>query len=133
MSSNPSTRLVPADRLSAIASLVAEGAVFEGQFHSAQDQGLRIDGQLKGNVAFPNGGTLHVGPGGLVENTQIEADYVFIEGKVVGTVIARKALEIADSGVLVGEAAYDGEIDIHPRARVRARLEYRGDIDSARG
>jgi cytoskeletal protein CcmA (bactofilin family) len=127
---NPTTRLVPIERLSAITSLIAEGAVFEGNFHTAVDQGIKIDGLLTGNVTFSNGGTLHVGATGVVENTRLEADYIFIEGKVIGTVIARKALEIAGSATLLGDASYDELIDMHPRARVRGKIEYRGDIDA---
>jgi cytoskeletal protein CcmA (bactofilin family) len=130
MSTNPTTRLVPIERLSAITSLIAEGAVFEGNFHTAVDQGIKIDGQLAGNVTFQNGGTLHVGATGVIENTRLEADYIFIEGKVVGTVIARKSLEIAGSATLLGDASYDEMIDVHPRARVRGKIEYRGDIDA---
>jgi cytoskeletal protein CcmA (bactofilin family) len=125
------TRLVPADRLSAITSLIAEGSMFEGHFHASRDQGIKIDGVLRGNITFESGGTLHVGATGVIENTRLEADYVFIEGKVTGTVIARKALEIAGSGTLVGDASYDELIDMHPRARVRGKIEYRGDIDVA--
>lgn len=129
-SNNPTTRLVPIERLSAITSLIAEGAVFEGNFHTAVDQGIKIDGLLTGNITFSNGGTLHVGATGVIENTRLEADYIFIEGKVIGTVIARKALEIAGSATLLGDASYDELIDMHPRARVRGKIEYRGDIDA---
>ena len=131
MSQKPtSTRLVPAERLAAITSLIAEGAVFDGNFHTSRDQGIKVDGQLKGNITFEVGGTLHVGPTGLVENTRLEADYVFIEGKVVATVVARKALEITGSATLIGDAFYDELMDMHPRARVRGKVEYRGDIDA---
>ena len=131
MSQTPSsTRLVPVDRLTAITSLIAEGAVFEGHFHTVSDQGIKVDGRLLGNITFESGGTLHVGATGVIENTRLEADYVFIEGKVVGTVIARKALEITGSATLIGDASYDDLIDMHPRARVRGKIEYRGDIDA---
>lgn len=130
MSTERSTRLVPVERLSAISSLIAEGAVFEGNFHTAQDQGIKIDGQLTGSISFGSGGTLHIGATGIVESTRLEADYIFIEGKVIGTVIAHKALEIAGSATLLGDAAYDELIDMHPRARVRGKLEYRGDMDA---
>ena len=131
MSHNPATtRLVPVERLSAITSLIAEGAVFDGNFHSTRDQGIKIDGLLTGNITFENGGTLHVGATGVVENTRLEADYVFLEGKVIGTVIARKALEITGSATLIGDASYDELIDMHPRARVRGKIEYRGDMDT---
>ena len=115
MSQNPaSTRLVPAERLSAITSLIAEGAVFDGNFHTSRDQGIKVDGQLKGNIPFENGGTLHVGATGVIENTRLEADYVFIEGKVIGTVIARKALEI--TGSVAAHAVPQDEI-LGPRRR----------------
>lgn len=123
------TRLVPMDRLTAITSLIAEGAVFEGNFHTALDQGIKIDGVLTGNVTFQNGGTLHVGATGRIDNTRLEADYIFIEGKVTGTVVARKALEIAGSATLIGDVSYDQSIDMHPRARVRGKIDYRGDIE----
>lgn len=131
MSQNPTaTRLVPVDRLTAITSLIAEGAVFEGNFHTSSDQGIKVDGKLLGNITFESGGTLHVGATGVIENTRLEADYVFIEGKVVGTVVARKSLEITGSATLIGDASYDDLIDMHPRARVRGKIEYRGDIDA---
>jgi cytoskeletal protein CcmA (bactofilin family) len=127
------TRLVPVERLTAITSLVAEGAVFDGSFHTPRDQGIKVDGRLNGNITFETGGTVHVGATGLIENTRIEADYIFIEGKVVGQVVARKALEISSSATLVGDASYDELMDMHPRARVRGKIEYRGDIDALRG
>ena len=127
------SRLVPSERLSAITSLIAEGSTFEGHFQSSRDQGIKIDGHLKGNISFESGGTLHVGATGVIENTRLEADYVFIEGKVTGTVIARKALEITGSATLLGDASYDELIDMHPRARVRGTVEYRGDLEAAAG
>jgi cytoskeletal protein CcmA (bactofilin family) len=130
MNAERNTRLVPVERLSAITSLIAEGTVFEGNFQTSQDQGIKVDGQLTGNISFQSGGTLHVGATGVIESTRLEADYIFIEGKVVGTVIARKALEIAGSATLLGDASYDELIDMHPRARVRGKIEYRGDLES---
>lgn len=124
-------RLVPADALNDISSLIAEGAAFEGSFSSPQNLGIKIDGTLKGGISLKSGGTVHVGATGVVEDTTIEADHVLIEGRVRGTIIARKTLEITGSGTLVGDAQYDALIDIHPRARIRGRVEYRGDIEGA--
>ncbi len=126
-------RLVPSDHLGNISSLIAEGAVFDGNFRTPRDLGLKVDGLLKGDIHFETGGTVHVGATGVIDSTVIEADYVYIEGKVVGQVIARKALEIAGSATLLGDVSYDAMIDIHPRARVRGKLEYRGDLDAAPG
>lgn len=122
------SRLIPSERLSEITSLIAEGADFDGSFSSKRDLGIKIDGHLKGNLSFDTGGTVHIGPTGVVENTRIEADFVFIEGKVMGTLVARKALEITGSATVIGDASYDELIDLHPRARVRGKIEYRGDM-----
>jgi cytoskeletal protein CcmA (bactofilin family) len=127
-----STRLVPHDRLSAITSLMALGASFDGSFHSPKDLGIKIDGRLNGNVVFDTGGTIHVGPSGQVENTKLEADYIFIEGKVTGAVVARKALEVSGTATVVGDISYQEAMDIHPRARLRGKVEFQGDMDAAR-
>jgi cytoskeletal protein CcmA (bactofilin family) len=128
---NSTARLVPAERLKAISSLIGEGAVFDGGFHSSKDLGIKVDGKLIGSIVFEQGGAVHIGPTGVVENTSIEADYVFIEGKVKGSIVARKSLEITGSATVIGDAAYDALVDIHPRARIRGKLEYRGDVDAA--
>jgi cytoskeletal protein CcmA (bactofilin family) len=130
-SDNTIARLVPAERLKAITSLIGEGAVFEGNFQSSKDLGIKVDGRLLGNIVFEQGGAVHIGATGVVENTSIEADYVFIEGKVKGSVIARKSLEITGSATVIGDAMYDAMLDVHPRARIRGKLEYRGDVDAA--
>lgn len=122
-------RLVPAEQLAAISSLIAEGASFEGSFSSREDLGLKIDGVLKGNISFAQGGTVHIGPTGVVDGTTIEADHVLLEGKVRGTLIARKTLEISGSATLLGDALYDALLDVHPRARLRGKIEFRGDMD----
>ena len=127
--STASARLVSGERLGAITSLIGEGAHFEGDFQTSRDLGLRVDGRLKGAISFDKGGAVHVGPTGVVEGTTIQADHVFIEGRVVGAVIARKTLEISGSGTLVGDAQYDALIDVHPRARIKGRLEFRGDME----
>ena len=130
-SARTSARLVPAERLNAITRLIGEGAVFEGSFHSNEDFGIKVDCQLVGGIVFENGGAIHIGPTGLVENTTLEADYIFIEGKVNGNVIARKSLEISGSATVLGDVLYDALIDIHPRARLRGKIEYRGDVDTS--
>lgn len=124
-------RLVPAEQLNAISSLVAEGAQFEGTFSAKVDLGLKVDGLLKGDIRLETGGTVHVGATGRVEGSTIEADHVLIEGQVRGTVIARKTLEITGSATLLGDALYDALLDVHPRARLRGKIEYRGEIEGS--
>jgi cytoskeletal protein CcmA (bactofilin family) len=127
---NNTPLLIPVERLKAISSLIGEGAVFDGGFQSSKDLGIKVDGKLIGNIVFEQGGAVHIGPTGVVENTSIEADYVFIEGKVKGSIVARKSLEITGSATVIGDASYDALVDIHPRARIRGKLEYRGDVDT---
>jgi cytoskeletal protein CcmA (bactofilin family) len=127
---NNTPRLVPVERLKAITSLIGEGAVFDGGFQSSKDLGIKVDGKLNGNIVFEQGGAVHIGATGVVENTSIEADYVFIEGKVKGSIVARKSLEITGSATVIGDASYDALVDVHPRARIRGKLEYRGDVDA---
>lgn len=123
-------RLVPAEQLNSISSLVAEGAQFEGTFSARVDLGLKVDGVLKGDIRLETGGTVHIGATGVVEGTTIEADHVLIEGQVRGTVIARKTLEITGSATLLGDALYDALLDVHPRARLRGKVEFRGDLEN---
>ena len=127
---NNTPRLVPVERLKAITSLIGEGAVFDGGFQSSKDLGIKVDGKLNGNIVFEQGGAVHIGATGVVENTSIEADYVFIEGKGKGSIVARKSLEITGSATVIGDASYDALVDVHPRARIRGKLEYRGDVDA---
>jgi hemolysin activation/secretion protein len=56
-------------------------------------------------------------------DTRLEADYIYAQRtKLAGSVVARKALEITGSATLLGDASYDEVMDIHPRARMRGRL-----------
>ncbi len=48
-----------------------------------------------------------------------------------GKVIARKSLEISGSATVIGDVIYDALIDPHPRARIRGKLDCRGDVDSS--
>ena len=109
--------------------LVAEGPAWFGQASSFGAADFDVESRQR-KAAFDEILGLHVGATGVIEHTRLAADYVFIEGKVIGTVIARKALEITGSATLIGDASYDELIDMHPRARVRGKIEYRGDIDA---
>jgi cytoskeletal protein CcmA (bactofilin family) len=56
---------------------------------------------------------------------------VLIEGTVRGSVVARKTLEITGSATVLGDLAYDAQMDIHPRAKLRGKVEFRGEMDAA--
>lgn len=105
------------DHFTSIFSLIVERGVFDGSFRTTCDVGIAPDGTLKGNISFNVGGLIYVGPTGIVENTPLEANCIFIQSKVADSVLARKALEITGSGMLFGGACYQEVIDIHPRIR----------------
>ena len=125
----PDSRITPADRLSSIGSVVSHDAKFEGDFLANTDQGIKIDGILVGSVIIESGGTIHIGPSGIVQDAHLEADYIFVEGKVYGSMIARKSIEIAGTSTVIGDISYADLIDVHARARIRGRVEYSGEIE----
>lgn len=121
-------RLVTNERLESIGTLVSESAHFTGDFTSEKDIGIKIDGKLEGSIILKNGGTIHIGSTAVISGAKLEADYVYIEGRVDGNVVARKALEISGSATLLGDAEYHELIDLHPRAKIKGRLEFTGEI-----
>ena len=94
-----------------------EEVVFDGSFRTTCDVGIAPDGTLKSNISFNVEGIIYVGPTDIVENTRLEANCIFIQSKVAGSVLARKALEITGSGMLFGGACYQEVMDIHPQIR----------------
>ena len=128
------SRLVPAERLDAINSRIAEDAVFDGSLSTTEpDLGLRIDGTLHGPVYLGMGGTIHIGPKGVVLDTVIEADHILIEGQVRGTVLARQTLELTGTASLLGDVVYGTLLDVHAGAKLRGRIEYRPLVDEPEG
>lgn len=124
------SRTIPAEKLSSIKSFGAADAVFEGDFKSeSADAGFRLEGTLTGSIKFPCGGTVHVGPTAQILEGCIEADYVFIEGSVQGSIHARKAVEISTNATVVGAIKYDSELDIHKNAKIRGAVEFTGEMD----
>lgn len=121
-------RLVTDERLQSIGTLVSESAHFTGDFTSEKDIGIKIDGKLEGSIILQNGGTIHIGPSAAISGAKLEADHIFIEGRVDGNVIARKTLEISGSATLMGDAEYHELIDLHPRAKIKGRLDFTGEI-----
>ena len=122
----------PADRLSAINSVVCAGATFKGTFESESDgAALRVDGRLQGGAKLATGGIVHITASGSIVDGDIEADVVIIEGEVQGNVRARKHLEITTGAVLRGAATYCGELHIHRNARLHANLQWDGEAQVA--
>lgn len=118
-------RLVSTAQLDSIRSVVGRDAVFEGDFTSQTNKGLRILGSLTGRVMFEQGGIVHVGEGASVCETVITADHILIEGRVTGRIVARRQLEIASTAEVVGSIESYGALTVHPSAKVHGDIHHR--------
>ena len=88
-----------------VRSTIAAGMQVAGDC-SFQD-GLQIDGQVRGNVIGEGDqpSVLVIGEGGSVQGA-ISADHVVIGGSVVGPVLARELLELQSKARVQGDVRY---------------------------
>ncbi|MGI8894708.1 MAG: bactofilin family protein [Casimicrobiaceae bacterium] len=86
--------------------------------------GLRIDGQISGNVATANGepGTLVLGEHARVEG-KINVSHVVVNGTVNGPVVASGYLELQAKARVVGDVLYP-RLEMHQGAVIRGRLNH---------
>ena len=123
------SRIIPSEKLSSITSKIGPDVSFEGNFVSADlNAGLHLEGRFQGAIRFENGGVIHVGRGAVISKGQIVADHIFIEGNFEGDLHARKSLEITGTGVVSGSIVYDANLDLHAGARMKATMEFSGDM-----
>ena len=115
-------QLIRPSRVAEATTVVSRSGVVSANFYTATDVALRIDGTLKGEVVIETGGLVHVTTFGSAESTRIEADYVFVDGSVRGSILARKGLEISASGDVSGSITYEGEMAVHAGARVAGQI-----------
>ncbi len=86
--------------------------------------GLRIDGQVHGNVATADGqtGTLVVSEHARVEG-EIRVSHIVINGTVEGPVAAGDYLELQPKARVTGDVAYK-TLEMHVGAVVQGRLNH---------
>lgn len=127
--SNTTTHLVEFKLLESISSFVAENTRVRGDLEALNDEdlGIKVDGVVEGSIKIPKGGTVHIGPTGCVEGEVIEADYVFVEGLVVGGIVARKGVELSPSSTVKGSIQYHGAMNMHNLAKVKGTVQFMGD------
>ncbi len=103
-----------------IDSLIGAGTVVNGNVSFTG--GLRIDGQVHGNVVAANGGpsTLVISAQADVEG-EIRVSHVVINGKVTGPVIAQDYLELQPQARVAGDVTYK-TLEMHVGAVLRGRL-----------
>jgi cytoskeletal protein CcmA (bactofilin family) len=105
-----------------IDSLIGAGTVVNGNVTFTG--GLRIDGQVQGNVVAANGE-----PGALVISEQAKVDgevrvsHMVINGTVNGPVVANDYLELQPKGRIFGDVTYK-TLEMHVGAVIRGRLNH---------
>lgn len=98
-----------------IRSLVGEGAVLHGDYSFAD--GLRVDGEVHGNVVATTAASLVV----ISENArvfgEVKAAHVIINGEVKGPVHSTELLELQPKARIVGDVRYE-TLEMHQGALI---------------
>lgn len=107
-----------------IDSLIGAGTVIAGDIQFVG--GLRIDGEVKGNVhvADDQVGTLVISEHARVEG-EIKVSHLVINGTVIGPVRAHEFLELQPKARVTGDVEYN-TIEMHLGAVVQGRLVHQG-------
>ena len=102
------------DSLIGVGTRVEGNVVFSG--------GLRIDGEVRGNISCENGleGTLVISEKASVEGS-ITVGHVVINGTVIGPVFAGESLELLPAARVTGDVEYH-QIEMQQGAVIQGRL-----------
>ena len=105
-----------------IDSLIGAGTVVEGNVTFSC--GLRIDGQVHGNVVAANGDpcTLVISDQARVDG-EVRVSHVVINGTVNGPLIANDYLELQPNARITGDVTYR-TLEIHVGAVIQGRLDH---------
>ena len=105
-----------------IDSLIGAGTVVNGNVSFTG--GLRIDGQVEGNVVAANGepSTLVISEQAKVDG-EIRVSHVVVNGTVNGPVIADNYLELQPRARIFGDVSYK-TLEMHVGAVIRGRLNH---------
>ena len=103
-----------------IDSLIGAGTRVEGNV--VFSGGLRVDGEVRGNISSENGqeGTLVISEMASVEGA-ISVAHVVINGAVIGPVFASESLELLPAARVTGDVEYH-QIEIQQGAVIQGRL-----------
>lgn len=105
---------------SSIDSLIGAGTRIEGNV--VFKGGLRIDGEVRGNISCenPQQGTLVVSERASVEGA-ITVGHVVINGTVIGPISASESLELLSAARVTGDVEYH-QIEMQQDAVIQGRL-----------
>jgi len=89
--------------------------------------GLRVDGQIKGNVTEPadQASTLILSEHGSIEGS-VTASKIVINGKVIGNVKAAQFIELQAKASIQGDVNYKS-LEMHTGAVIEGKLVYLGE------
>ncbi|MCA0240347.1 MAG: polymer-forming cytoskeletal protein [Proteobacteria bacterium] len=102
-----------------IRSLVGEGTVVHGQISFAE--GLRIDGEVHGDVIATTAASLIVISEKARVHGEVKGAHVIINGEVKGPVQASDLLELQPKARLTGNVRYE-VLEMHPGALIDGEL-----------
>jgi cytoskeletal protein CcmA (bactofilin family) len=104
-----------------IRSLIGEGTVVQGELRF--DAGLRVDGEVQGDVIATDPASLLV----ISENARVVgkvmAGHVIINGQVHGPVMSTTLLELQPRARIVGDVAYEA-LEMHQGATIDGELKH---------
>jgi cytoskeletal protein CcmA (bactofilin family) len=104
-----------------IRSLIGEGTVIQGELRF--DAGLRIDGEVQGDVVATDPSSLLV----ISENARVTgkvmAGHVIINGQVHGPVVSTALLELQPKARIVGDVHYE-TLEMHQGATIDGELKH---------
>jgi cytoskeletal protein CcmA (bactofilin family) len=105
----------------AIRSLIGEGTQVQGELRF--DAGLRIDGEVLGDVIATDPSSLLV----ISENARVQgkvmAGHVVINGQVQGPVVATSLLELQPKARIVGDVHY-AALEMHQGATIDGVMKH---------
>ena len=104
-----------------IRSLIGEGTVVHGELRF--DQGLRIDGEVHGDVVATEPGSLLVISDNARVVGKVNAGHVIINGQVQGPVVASALLELQPRARIVGDVHYEA-LEMHQGATIDGELKH---------
>jgi cytoskeletal protein CcmA (bactofilin family) len=108
-----------------IDTLIGADTRVEGDVHFSG--GLRVDGQIKGNVTEPvdQASTLILSEHGSIEGS-VTASKIVINGKVIGNVKAAQFIELQAKASIKGDVNYKS-LEMHTGAVIEGKLVYLGE------
>lgn len=115
-----------ADRVAGPATVIAEEAVFEGNFSGTGS--FLISGRVEGNGEID--GTVVLTEAGRWHGT-LEAQELMIAGRVDGDVIARRQVEVTDTGQITGRLS-GPSVAMAEGAVVEGQVQITGGSEPAR-